>query len=110
MDIAPEVLYPIQAAMEQWTDKRIMDDRRLESVLLFLLYLPKVLSQISIKYSGFACRQKQDMWLLTVKGFEGKTPLVVFISSATPSGCMEKFIDLLEQERLSWVRDKFPWI
>lgn len=110
MDIAQEVLYPVQAALEQWTDQRIIDDRRLESLLLFLIYGQKVLSQIGMKLKGFSCRQKQDQWLLTVKGTENETPLVVFITSQTPTGSIEKFLDLLERDRLSWVRDKFPWI
>lgn len=110
MYIPQEVLHPVQAALEQWTDQRIIDDRRLESVLLFLLYGQSILSQISVKLSGFSCRQKQGNWLLTVKGYEGQTPLVVFITSATPTGCIEKFVDLYEDDKLSWNRDKFPWI
>lgn len=110
MEIPSEVLYPLEAAMEQWTDKRIISDRDLESLLLFHLYLPKVLSQSGITFHGHSCRQKNGQTLLTVKVSESDTPLVAFITSNTPTGCMVRFLDLLEDDRLNWVRDRFPWI
>lgn len=110
MEIPEKYLYPVQAAMEQWTDKRIIGDVDLENLLLFLLYVPKVLSQFGVTVQGFTCRQKQGQTLLTVKALEGETPLIVFITSDTPTGCMVRFNDLLEADKLNWVRDRYPWI
>ncbi|GAG73188.1 unnamed protein product [marine sediment metagenome] len=110
MHIPQECIYEVEAAMEQWTDKRIIDDVDLTSVLLFLLYVPKVLSQFGTTVKGFTCRQKNGQTLLTVKGWEGETPLVVFVTSGTPVGCMTRFLDLLEDDRLTWSKDRYPWI
>lgn len=109
MEIATKFLYPVQAAMEQWTDGRVIDAADLESLLLFMLYVPKVLSQFGIKYGGHVARQKNGQTLLTVKAKEGDTPLVVFVTSDTTMGCMARFLDLLESDRLTWVRDRYPW-
>lgn len=110
MEIPTEYLYPVQAAMEQWEDQRILSAVDLENLLLFVLYVPKVLSQLGMRHQGFVCRQKQGQHLLTVKVREGETPLVVFVTSDTPTGCMVRFLDLLERDKLSWVKDRYPWI
>ena len=110
MQIPEKYLYPVQASMEQWTDSRVVGTTDLENTLLFLIYVPKILSQSSIRYQGFVCRQKNGQTLLTLKAHEGETPLVVFVTSDTPMGCMVRFLDLLEGDRLSWVRDRYPWI
>lgn len=109
MHIPDNSLYPVLAAMEQWTDKRVIDDVDLQNLLLFLLCVPKALSQNGTNLKGFSCRQKNNQTLLTVKGWEGETPLVVFITSATPIGCMGRFLALMEDDRLTWVKDRYPW-
>lgn len=110
MEIPTEYLYPVQASMEQWEDQRVLPAVDLENMLLFLLYVPKVLSQFGMTYQGFVCRQKRDQTLLTVKAREGETPLVVFVTSNNTTGCMVRFLDLLESDKLSWVKDRYPWI
>lgn len=96
--------------MEQWTDQRIIPVADLESLLLFLFYVPRVLSESGMRFLGFISRQKQGQTLLTVKAVEGDTPLVVFVTSNNTTGCMVRFLDLLEAGKLNWVRDRFPWI
>jgi hypothetical protein len=96
--------------MEQWTDSRVIGSIDLENLLLFMLYVPKVLSQNNYRYNGHVVRQKNGQTLLTVKVHEGETPLVVFITSDTPTGCMVRFWDLFEHDRLTWVKDRYPWI
>ena len=110
MNIDEAVLYPVQAAVEQWTDKRVISDVDLENLLLFIVYGQKVFSQIGMRLEGFSCRQKQGQTLLTVKVREGDTPLVVFITSDTTTGCIVRLLDLLESDRLNFVKDRFPWI
>lgn len=110
MHIPEDCLYEVQAAMEQWTDSRVIPAADLESLILFLFYLPKVLSQFGTRFLGFSSRQKNGQTLLTVKACEGDTPLVVFVTSDTTTGCMVRFLDLLEGDRLNWVKDRFPWI
>lgn len=110
MHIPDEYLYPLQAAMEQWTDARVISAPDLENLLLFLLYVPKVTSQIGTKILGFTCRQKNGQTLMTVKAKEKDTPLVAFVTSDTPTGCMSRFNDLLEDDRLAWIKDRYPWI
>lgn len=110
MNIPDDILYPVQAAMEQWTDGRVIRAVDLENLLLFLLYVPKVLSQLGTTFQGFVSRQKQGQTLMTVKAKEGSTPLVVFVTSDTTIGCMVRFLDLLENDKLNWVKDRYPWI
>jgi len=110
MNIPDECLYPVQAAMEQWTDHRVIGAVDLENLLLFLLYVPKVLSQLGIKVKGFVSRQKQGQTLLTVKAVENDLPLIVFVTSESTIGCMVRFLDLMESDKLTWVRDRYPWI
>jgi hypothetical protein len=108
--IPEEFLFPVQAALEQWTDQRVIRDDALESLLLFECYLHGILYQSGVRLDGYVFRQKQGQWLLTIKAHQGETPLVVFITSDNPTSCRSKFLDLLEDERLTWVRDKYPWI
>lgn len=110
MEIATEYIYSVQAATEQWTDQRVIDAVSLESLLLFWVYGPNVLSQLGFELLGAVFRQKQDQTLMTVKARENGTPLVVFITSKNPIACVSRFFDLLEDERLVWRKDKYPWI
>lgn len=109
MEIPQAVLYELQAATEQWTDKRVIDDEDLEDLLMFVLYSPKVLSQSGMRLAGWTCRQKDDRYLLTVKVLEGGTPLVVFVTGDTPMACIRQFWRLWENDRIRWSRDRWPW-
>lgn len=109
MEIPTNYLYPLQASMEQWDDTRIIGPTDLESMLLFWLYMPNVLSQNGLQYRGAIFRQKEQQTLLTVKVVESGTPLVVFITSNNSTGCMVRFWNLFEDDKLSWVRDRYPW-
>lgn len=110
MNIPEQCLYPVQAAMEQWTDKRIIDDKCLENLLLFLLYGQTVFSQNGLRLHGFSSRQKGDQTILTVKVSQDGVPLVAFITGSTTIGCIERLLDLFEDDRLTWRKDKYPWI
>lgn len=110
MEIPSVYLDQVLAATEQWTDKRLLSDADLDSLLLFILYVPKVLSQIGITYRGFVSRQKNGQTLLTIKAQEGEAPLVAFITSNNTTGCMVRFWDLFESDKLNWIRDRYPWI
>lgn len=110
MEIPTEYTYEIDAAMEQWTDQRVIHSDDLADLLLFHLYIPKVTSQLGTKILGYTCRQKNGQTLMAVKAREGDTPLVVFVTAASTIGCMSRFVVLLEEDRLTWVRDKYPWI
>lgn len=110
MDISTEYLHPVQAACEQWDDGRVITSIDLENLVLWWQYLPRVLSQSGYRYRGFVVRQKAGQSLLTVKVVEGDTPLVVFVTAATPTGCVSRFWDLWERDTLVWCKDRYPWI
>lgn len=110
MDILQEYTYEIEAALEQWTDQRVITALELQDLLLFLLYVPKVLSQSGVRMDGFTCRQKNGQRLLTVKAKEDGTPLVAFVTAASTTSCMSRFLNLLEDDKLTWVKDRYPWI
>lgn len=110
MEIAQEDIYAVQASIEQWTDSRIISARELESLLLFLYYVPTTLSQFGLKLLGYSFRQKNGQTLMTSKAVQGDVPLVAFITAESTTGCVFRFLDLLEDDRLSWRKDRYPWI
>ena len=95
-------------------DKVKLGDRAtiewMSDLMLWALYGPEELSQFGYGLSGWVFRQRQGSTLMTVKVVESGTPLVAFISAATPRGCIEQMFGLLYAERLRWQKDKYPWI
>lgn len=79
-------------------------------LLTWALYGPTVLTQFGYGLSGYVFRQRNGGTLMTVKVSESGIPLVAWISSATPRGCIEQMFSLLFEDRLKWQKDKFPWI
>lgn len=110
MNILEEDIYAVQAAMEQWSDSRVISAGELESLLLFLFYVPKTLSQNGVHLLGYSFRHKDGRYLMTSKALEGQVPIVVFVTSDSPTGCIFRFLNLLEDDRLSWRKDRYPWI
>lgn len=82
----------------------------LVDLILFTTYIHEILSHFSLGFCGCSFRHNRTDVLMTVKAVDGGTPLVVFVTSATATGCISKFLDLLETDRLSWVKDRYPWI
>lgn len=110
MNLPDKDLYELEAAMEQWTDNRLIHSDDLEDLLAFLLYLPAVLSQSGLKYHGFSCRQQNGATRLMLKASENGTPLVAFVTAPTTTHSIVRTLDLLLEDRIRWNRDKYPWI
>lgn len=110
MELGTEMLQELEAATDQWTDQRIIHKDDLRDLLMLHIYGQKVFSELGMGLSGWVCRQRNGQTLLTVKVTEDQTPLVVFITSASPMGCVSKLFDLMEKDRLSYSRDRYPWI
>jgi hypothetical protein len=109
MSIDSHMLYEVDAALEQWDDMRVIHIDDLRALLIFWKYVPTALSQSGIRFCGYQLRQRDGQYLLVVKGKQNGTPLVVFLSSATTTGCVRLFVSQLSEDRLSWHHDKFPW-
>lgn len=109
MSIDTNVIKELQAATDQWTDGRVIHKDDLVDLLMLHTYGQKVFSQFGLGLAGWVLRQRNGETLLTVKVSEGGTPLVAFITSATPTGCVSKLFDLLERDKLVFARDKYPW-
>lgn len=109
MSLTTDYRYEIEAATEQWTDMRLLHVDDLDDLLFFWLYVPKVLSQFGMRLGGHQLRRKDGSYLLTVKVHQGDVPLVAFLTAPTTTGCMRLFVHQLENERVKWVRDKYPW-
>lgn len=90
------------------SDQRYIDD--VSDLLLWGFYGPDVLSQFGYGYCGSIFRQHRDSTKMTVKVMDSGTPLVAFITSASPTGCVRRFFDLLHDDKLKWQKDKYPWI
>jgi hypothetical protein len=107
MDVPNNVDLELSAALEQWTDQRLITADDLYDVLALMVHHHAVFVNSGHTLSGFSFRQQPTQWLLTVKVKETGTPLVVFVSGENPTGCVRRFFNLYTSDRLSWVRDKY---
>lgn len=89
-------------------DKKAVDD--CFDLLTWGWYGQQVLSQFSMGLSGYVFRQLPGSVRMSVKVVESGIPLVGFINSGTTTGCVRQFYDLLWDSRVSWSKDKYPWI
>lgn len=110
MHIDAELLKQVEMATEQWKDSRIICKDDLRDLILFHSYGQKVFSQLGLGLQGWVCRQRNGTSLLTVKVIDSGTPLVAFITSATPTGCVSKLFNLVEKDAVNYAKDKYPWI
>ena len=89
-------------------DKQYIDE--VWDLLLWSTYGQDVLSQFGYGVYGWNFRQSRGSCRLTVKAEESGVPLVAFVTSATPRGCIEQMFYLLDSKGLNWQKDKFPAI
>jgi hypothetical protein len=82
----------------------------IEDLLIFVEFGPEHLGQFHLGLCGFQVRHKHENVLLVVKALDAGTPLVAFVTSQTTTSSIGKFLDLLEQDKLKWQKDRFPWI
>lgn len=107
MDVPNKVDLELSAALEQWTDQRVISADDLYDLLALMVHHHLVFVNSGHSLTAFSFRQKSDQWLLTVKVKESGTPLVVFVSGENPTGCVRRFFNLYVGDKLSWVRDKY---
>jgi hypothetical protein len=110
LHIDDKVLQDVAEFIKNAQDERHVARDIITDLLIFSYYGQKVHSQFGLGLMGFQCRQTHDNALLTVKITEGGLPLVGFITSANPTGCMSRYLDLLEQGHMTWAKDRYPWI
>lgn len=110
MELPADILYPLQAACEQWNDHRVVHGDDVVDVLLFVCFLEKVMLKLDRQLAGFQIRQKNGSWLLTVKTLQYEVPHVVFVTRPNPTDCIRVFWELYESDRLHWCPDRYSWI
>lgn len=79
-------------------------------LLLWSHYGQECFSQFGYGVYGWNFRQLNGSTRLTIKAVESGVPLVAFITSATPRGCIEQMFGMLEAGRLKWQKDRYPAI
>lgn len=107
MDIPDQVDLELCAALEQWTDKRVITDDDLYDLLAFSLYLRSILVNSGYTPTGHSFSQRNGQTLLALKAAQNGVPLVVFVTANDTIGCVRKFWDLWVHDRLTWVKDKY---
>jgi hypothetical protein len=107
MDFPHQVDLELCAALEQWTDKRVISDDDLYDLLAFCLYQKSILVNSGFTPTGFSCSQRNGQTLLALKAKQGDTQLVVFVTANDTMGCVRKFWDLWIHDKLTWVKDKY---
>lgn len=100
----------VQRTLSQIADSVPRTVNQVTDILCFVQYLPDILGQFGMGYSGCIIRQRRDSVLMSIKVVDSGTPLVGFITSHTTTGCVEQMFDLLYNDRLRWQKDKYPWI
>ena len=96
-----------KAALEKWTDHRIVDDDWLDTHIWFFMHAYADWNQIGCEFTGFSLRQRYGEWLLVVKLLKDGVPYIVFVSSSTPTRSMRKLKDLLRNGGVKLNPDKF---
>lgn len=77
-------------------------------LLMWVLYGPDVLSQSGMGLTGWSLRQRPGSWIMTIKVIDSGTPLVGFVTTGSPMGCIVRLLDLLENDGIRWQKDKYP--
>lgn len=95
------------AALEQWTDSRIVDAAWVDTHLWFFQHLYADLAQFSLGLRGYSFREKYGEWLLVLRLLQDSIPQVVFVSSKTPTGCMSKLRRMLRSEGIELREDRY---
>ena len=89
-----------RAALEQWTDARIVSTDWLDAVIWFFEHSYADFSKINAEFTGLSLRWKDDHWLLVIRMQQDGIPSVGFISASTPTRGMWKLRKQLREE--SW--------
>lgn len=95
------------AALEQWTDTRIVDPSWVDVHIWFFLHAYADLAEHSLVMHGFSLRESYAGWLLVVKATQDDVPLVAFVSGENPTSCMRQFRRGLRETKVNWTKDKF---
>ncbi len=101
-------LEQFEQTFEQWKDVRVVPRDDLHDVALLLMQGPAWLSQFGLLLNGLSFRQYREDWRLAVKVEDTGTPQVAFVTAPTTTGCVTKFLDLLEKGNMRWQTDKYP--
>lgn len=89
------------------TDHRIVDRQWLDAWIWLWLHSYGDLVQYEAVLYGANFRESDGYWLLVVKLYVAEVPHVVFVSSADPTRCVQKFRKLLRSGECSFYKDKF---
>lgn len=76
------------AALEQWTDARIVNADYLDAVIWFFEHSYADLAKVGAELVGVSFNQKESHWLMVVKLKQDGIRVVGFVSSSTPTRCM----------------------
>jgi hypothetical protein len=110
VDIPTHVDAALTAALEQWTDQRVITQDDLFDLLLFMVHHTAVFVNSGYHPTGFSFRQRNGQTLMCVKCTQNELPLVVFVTAENPTGCIRRLWDLWVNDRLVWVKDKYAAI
>ena len=110
MSTYEEIEKRVWALIGKVQDKDQEHIEHLFDTILWFEYGQRVFSQFGYGVYAWTFRQRNGMTTLVIKGQEKEVPLVAFVTSSTPRGCVEQMFDLLLDGRLRWQKDKYPSI
>lgn len=110
MHIGNEKQEQVELVIKQAADRGGAFSSDLEDLLLLYQYGQEVHSQNGLGLRAFSFRQSNGNTLMTIKVVEAGVPLVGFITSHTPTGCVARYWEMFEADRVAWRKDKYPVI
>jgi len=110
MNIDEQVLYDVDRILDRASKPSDGYSDGVGDLVLLHHYGQKCFSQFGLGLCGWSIRQQGQNHLLTVKVVESGIPLIAYVTSHTPTGCVEQLFYLLESDKIRWNRDRYPWI
>lgn len=95
-------------SLRDWTDQRFATREDLFCMAMFHLYIVNLLEAYGWSYRGHSYRYRLPLGNLVVKATINGVPMVVFTTGATTISCIRIFFRKMEEDRLMWVKDKYP--
>lgn len=94
-------------SLADWTDQRFITRDQIEALARFNMYLVNLAEDDGWLYHGHSLKMGAPMCCLVVKAWMDETPMVVFTSARTPTGCVVAFLRKLDNNLLEWVEDRY---
>lgn len=93
--------------LERLEGAKFLEPDLVHNLYRFVVYLVNEFDDLGLVYRGHSLREGRGLTLLVVKAVVEGEPHVCFINARTTAICIEIFLEMLDEDRIGWVPDKF---